>query len=173
MRASCPASSRAGPIVSYEAIGVVRTPFTEIKGMPIQPTGALGARGRIEVRPELAAGLTDLEGFSHVMLIYHLHQVKGYDLLAKPFLGNGDEHGIFATRAPKRPNPIGLSVLKLLAVDGAVLHVENVDMLDMTPALDIKPYVPAFDVWPAERTGWFAGVAHQARQYRADERFKD
>ncbi|MDR3045730.1 MAG: tRNA (N6-threonylcarbamoyladenosine(37)-N6)-methyltransferase TrmO [Desulfovibrio sp.] len=148
----------------------MRTPFTDVRGMPIQPVGAQGVAGSIDVLPEFAAGLADIEGFSHLLVIYHLHECKGFTLRVKPFLDN-DEHGVFATRSPRRPNPIGISVLRLTGVTGNRLHVENVDMLDGTPVLDIKPYVPTFDVWDADRTGWFATVADNAVQCRADDRF--
>ena len=138
--------------------------------MPIQPVGALGVAGLVEVFEEYQAGLADMDGFSHVMVFYHLHRISGYELSVKPYLGDA-EHGIFATRSPKRPNPIGVSVLRLVSCDGATLHVENVDMLDESPVLDIKPYVPAFDAWRADRIGWFEGVVENASTYAADERF--
>ena len=157
--------------IAYRPIGILRSPFADIAGMPIQPVGAIGILGRVEVRPEFARGLTDLEGFSHVFVLYHLHRVTGYDLLVKPFLDT-DRHGIFATRSPKRPNPIGLSVLELAGVEGTTVHLRNVDVLDGTPVLDIKPYVPRFDVWSAKRTGWFAGKDGQAKTRRSDDRFR-
>lgn len=156
--------------IVYQAIGVLRTPHTSVRGMPIQPVGALGVAGTIEVFEEYRPGLADVGGFSHIMVFYHLHEIKGYELSVTPYLGDV-EHGIFATRSPKRPNPIGVSVLKLVACDEASLHVENVDMLDNSPVLDIKPYVPAFDSWRADRIGWFEGVVENAATYGADERF--
>ena len=117
------------------------------------------------------AGLKDLEGFSHVFLIYHFHLSEGYSLEVKPFLDDQD-HGVFATRAPRRPNPIGISIVRLVRVDGPILYIEDVDVVDGTPLLDIKPYVPEFDVRPAERIGWFSGKAELVEQTRADERFK-
>lgn len=164
------ADNPEAPCISYAPVAHMRTPFTDVRGMPIQPVGARGVAGSIDVLPEYADGLADIEGFSHLLVIYHLHQCKGFTLRVKPFLDN-DEHGIFATRSPRRPNPIGISVLRLTGVTGNRLHVENVDMLDGTPVLDIKPYVPAFDVWDADRTGWFATVADNAVQCRADDRF--
>ncbi|WP_309540881.1 tRNA (N6-threonylcarbamoyladenosine(37)-N6)-methyltransferase TrmO [Nitratidesulfovibrio liaohensis] len=158
------------PHISYAPVAHMRTPFTNVRGMPIQPVGAQGVAGSIDVLPEFAEGLADIEGFSHLLVIYHLHECKGFTLRVKPFLDN-DEHGVFATRSPRRPNPIGISVLRLTGVTGNRLHVENVDMLDGTPVLDIKPYVPTFDVWDADRTGWFATVADNAVQCRADDRF--
>ena len=143
--------------------------------MPIQPVGARGIAGRIEVAPEFVEGLRDLEGFSHVIVLYHLHRIQGYQLLVRPFLDTRD-HGVFATRSPKRPNAIGLSVLELAGVEigegRGVVRLLNVDILDGTPVLDIKPYVPAFDVWRAERIGWFDGKAENAETFKADERFR-
>lgn len=165
-----PADNPHAPHISYAPVAHMRTPFTNVRGMPIQPVGARGVAGSIEVLPEFAEGLADIEGFSHLLVIYHLHQCQGFTLRVKPFLDN-DEHGVFATRSPRRPNPIGISVLRLTGITGNRLHVENVDMLDGTPVLDIKPYVPTFDVWDADRTGWFATVADNAVQCRADDRF--
>jgi tRNA (adenine37-N6)-methyltransferase len=162
----------AGYSVAYRPIGLLRSPHKEVQGMPIQPVGARGVAGHIEVAPEFATGLKDLEGFSHVILLYHLHRIEGYELLVKPFLDTGN-HGVFATRSPKRPNAIGFSVLELAGVDEArgLVRLLNVDILDGTPVLDIKPYVPAFDSWQAERIGWFAGKMEEAESCRADGRF--
>ncbi|GKT11004.1 tRNA (N6-threonylcarbamoyladenosine(37)-N6)-methyltransferase TrmO [Desulforhabdus sp. TSK] len=158
-------------MICYEPIGIVNSPFKEINGMPIQPVGARGVAGQIEILPDLQGGLKDLDGFSHIFVIYHFHGASGYSLLVKPFLDQS-RHGVFATRAPKRPNSIGLSVLKLLKVDGNILHVEHVDILDGTPVLDIKPYVPTFDAWETDKVGWFAAATGRAETERADDRFK-
>lgn len=158
-------------MICYEPIGTIHSPFKELAGMPIQPIGAGGAVGRIEIRPELQEGLKDLDGFSHIHVLYHFHGASGYALSVKPFLDK-TERGVFSTRAPKRPNAIGLSVLKLLRVEGNILHVENVDILDGTPLLDIKPYIPKFDGWQADRTGWFGEKVENAETQKADERFK-
>jgi tRNA-Thr(GGU) m(6)t(6)A37 methyltransferase TsaA len=127
--------------ITYLAIGVIHTRFKDLVGMPIQPQGEASVPGSAEVFPEYAEGLKDLEGFSHVILLYHLHTVHRVDLTVTPFLGS-EVRGIFATRAPTRPNPIGLSVVKLEGIDGNLLHLGTVDILDGTPLLDIKPYVP-------------------------------
>ncbi|MBV5306588.1 MAG: tRNA (N6-threonylcarbamoyladenosine(37)-N6)-methyltransferase TrmO [Desulfobulbaceae bacterium] len=156
--------------IVYNPIGYFRTPFSEIKGMPIQPIGANGIEGSIEVLPEFREGLKDLEGFSHVFVLYHLHEIKGYDLLVKPFLDK-DRHGIFATRSPKRPNPIGLSVMRLKGVNEDSVLLECIDVLDRTPVIDIKPYVADFDCCDADRFGWFEGKSGNARHHRSDERF--
>jgi tRNA-Thr(GGU) m(6)t(6)A37 methyltransferase TsaA len=159
--------------ISYTPIGIIRTPHTAIAGMPVQNVGAEDVRGTIEIAHEFAAGLQDLEGFSHLILLCHLHQMQGYDLTVRSFIEgpDGPLRGIFATRSPKRPNPIGLTVVRLHAVEGAMLTISGIDLLDGTPLLDIKPYVPAFDARDAERTGWYADVIERAANTRADERF--
>lgn len=134
-------------------IGVIHTPFTETKGMPIQPAFSQ-ARGQVELLPEYVEGLQDLEAFSYVILIYALHHTNGYALRVRPFLDDV-VRGLFATRHPCRPNPIGISTVRLLACRGAVLEVEGIDVLDGTPLLDIKPYVPDFDVKTDARAGWY------------------
>ena len=138
--------------------------------MPIQATAAPGVRGRIELDPTLVEGLADLEGFSHLTLLYHLHLVTSPRLTVKPFLDDR-VHGIFATRSPARPNPIGLSTVRLIAIEGSVIEVEDVDMVDGTPLLDIKPYVPAFDDRSDARIGWFASRLGGLARARADDRF--
>ena len=157
--------------ITYRPIGIIRSPFKESKGTPIQTTGAKGVAGTIDVLPHCAEGLKDLDGFSHIILIYHFHLSRGYSLTLKPFLDN-TSRGLFATRAPKRPNPIGISVVRLIRIEGSTLHVEDLDIVDSTPLLDIKPYVPEFDAKKAERTGWLAGKAEKAADTGADERFK-
>lgn len=139
--------------------------------MPIQPAGAQGVAGTVEVDPAYEEGLADLEGFSHLCLLYHLHLSEGYALVVKPFLDD-TPRGLFATRAPKRPNPIGLSVVRLVRVEGCRLYVENVDVVDGTPLLDLKPYVPAFDAPEEVRLGWLTGRAGRASGLQADDRFK-
>ena len=141
--------------IRYRAIGIIRSPFKDIKGMPIQPTGAKGVIGTIEIEPAYVAGLKDIEGFSHLILIYHFHLSEGCSLEVKPFMDDS-LHGVFSTRAPRRPNSIGISVVRLVKVEGCTLHIEDVDIVDGTPLLDIKPYVPAFDTRRVERTGWLS-----------------
>ncbi|RJX35154.1 MAG: tRNA (N6-threonylcarbamoyladenosine(37)-N6)-methyltransferase TrmO [Desulfarculus sp.] len=158
--------------INYQAVGVIRSPFRTPEGAPIQPSGARGVLGRVEVQPSLEPGLKDLEGFSHLILLYHCHLAKKPALLVRPFLDQ-EHRGVFATRAPARPNPIGLSVVRLLRVEGCVLHLEDVDVLDGTPLLDLKPYVPEFDQPPGPvNIGWLAGRAGQAQEHKADARFK-
>jgi tRNA (adenine37-N6)-methyltransferase len=155
--------------IEFEAIGVIHTPFSSPEGMPIQPAGAVGIRGTVTVFPEFHEGLADLEGFSHVYLLYHLDRAGPARMKVTPFL-DSVPRGLFATRAPRRPNPIGLSVVRLVGIEGGVLTVENVDILDGTPLLDIKPYVPFFDDHPAERTGWLETASEEAREKRSDGR---
>jgi len=156
--------------IAYRPIGVIRSPFTELDGMPIQPAGAVGVRGTVELLPDYEAGLKDLEGFSHIILLYHFHRSVGFKLQVVPYMDT-EERGLFATRAPRRPNPIGLSVVRLLAVTGCVLHVENLDILDGTPLLDIKPYVPEFDAQVPLRSGWLEQARKTVAGRRSDKRF--
>ena len=133
-------------------IATMRTPFTETKEIPKGLDARHEAEGVIELRPELEAGLQDIEGFSHLFVIWVFHRVEGYDLIASP-PSDDRPHGVFASRSPRRPNPIGLTVVELLRRDGPRLHVRGVDMLDGTPVLDIKPYLSSV---PADRLrrGW-------------------
>ncbi|MFZ2447779.1 MAG: tRNA (N6-threonylcarbamoyladenosine(37)-N6)-methyltransferase TrmO [Syntrophobacteraceae bacterium] len=157
--------------VVFSPIGVIRSPFKEIEGMPIQAKAAEGIPGKVELASEFAAGLRGLEGFSHIILLYHFHLSVGYSLEVKPFLDDR-MHGVFATRAPKRPNSIGISTVRLTVIEGNTLLIEDVDVVDGTPLLDIKPYVPEFDVRHAEKIGWLAGKAGKAGNIRSDKRFK-
>ncbi|NPU85185.1 MAG: tRNA (N6-threonylcarbamoyladenosine(37)-N6)-methyltransferase TrmO [Syntrophaceae bacterium] len=154
----------------FRPIGIIHSPFSNPADMPIQPTGAKGVPGRAIIESAYRDGLKDLEGFSHIHLLYAFHLSEGYALHVKPFLDDR-LRGVFATRAPRRPNAIGLSVVRLVRVEGNVLHIEDVDVIDGTPLLDVKPYVPAFDVRPAERTGWLASRAEGAADVRSDRRF--
>jgi tRNA-Thr(GGU) m(6)t(6)A37 methyltransferase TsaA len=132
---------------------------------------ARGVEGVLEVDDAFVAGLRDLDGFSHVIALWHMHLMTGHELSVVPFLDNAS-HGIFATRSPKRPNPIGFSVYRVLGVDGNRVLVADVDAVDGSPLLDIKPYVPAFDAHAAERIGWFADRLDAAHTARADRRFE-
>ena len=156
--------------IVFTPIGTVHSPFSDPRDMPIQPVGARGVRGTIELNPACAAGLKDLTGFSRIIVLYHFHRCDGYSLEVVPFLDK-TPRGVFATRAPRRPNAIGISILKLVAVRGATLTVEDVDILDGTPVLDIKPYVTAFDAYPDERAGWLTETSGAARTMRSDDRF--
>lgn len=142
-----------GHTVHYRPIGLIRSEHTEAEKTPIQPVYAQDCPGRAEILPEFAEGLRDLDGFSHVYLIFHFHRMGSAKLMVKPFLQDV-ERGVFSTRAPWRPNPIGLSVVRLLKIEGATLHLKDVDILDGTPLLDIKPYTAKFDHIIATRNGW-------------------
>ena len=157
------------PIV-YNPIGIIRTPFKAPEGTPIQPPGGATREGIVEVFPEFRAGLEDLEGFSHLILLYHCHLSGDFSLKVKPFLDDA-EHGVFATRAPSRPNPIGLSVVHLIEVADGRLTIREVDIIDGAPLLDIKPYVPKFDVRPGARTGWLEARSDKTESTRDDGRF--
>ena len=158
--------------VTYQSIGIIRAPHTSLKGMPIQPPAAKSYTGSIELLPELAEGLTGIEGFSRLILMYRLHKSEGFALTTTPFLDT-ESHGVFATRVPRRPNQIGFSVVRLLGRSGSVLEIGDVDILDGTPVLDIKPYVPLFDAYPNERYGWFEGKLADIEDARSDERFME
>jgi len=157
--------------IHYKPIGVIQSPFATSAGMPIQPTGAKGVRGTVTINRDYLEGLKDLEGFSHLILIYHFHLSTDFTLSVFPFLDNSPR-GVFATRAPKRPNPIGLSVVKLTRIEKDTLYIENVDIIDGTPLLDIKPYVPAFDVFENARVGWLADKEKAVTQKKSDNRFR-
>jgi len=157
-------------LITFRPIGIISTPFQEPKGTPIQPKAAAGAMGTVKVFPEYCQGLQDLDGFSHIFLLYHFHHCQGFSLLVKPFL---DEvpRGVFATRAPARPNPIGLSLVRLDRIERDMLHVREVDILDGTPLLDIKPFVPQFDTRDQARIGWLTDNLEKLKNMRDDGRF--
>jgi len=158
-------------MIEYKPIGIIHSPFKALKGMPIQPAGAIGVRGTVEVFEEYHAGLKDLEGFSHIILLYHLHCSNEFKLNIVPFM-DVEPRGLFATRAPNRPNPIGLSVIQLDRIEDGILHVQNLDILDGTPLLDIKPYVPEFDATLKVRTGWLEDARKDVSDRKSDDRFK-
>lgn len=157
------------PETPFTIIGTVRSPWKTAEGMPIQPIGAKGIKGRIDIYEEYRPGLFDLDGFSRIILIYQFHQSTGYDLVVTPFLDTRP-HGVFATRAPRRPSQIGFSVVRLLSVDESGIEIEDIDILDGTPVLDIKPYIPEIDSCPHEKTGWLPEAGSMAA-FRADRRF--
>ncbi len=159
------------PFIKFKPIGLIKSPFKDIEGMPIQPSGAYGVRGEVEISPEYVKGIKDLDGFSHIILLYHFHMVKDSSLTIVPFL-DSTPRGVFATRAPRRPNPVGLSIVRLVAVRKNILDIENVDIVDGSPLLDIKPYVPEFDHHQVERIGWLQKAAGEVRHVISDDRFK-
>jgi len=140
------------PLFTPRAIGIARTPFGQTSEVPKGPGAKHEARGTLEILPEFEPGLLDIEGFSHLIVLWVFDRAQGFDLLAMP-PGEERSHGVFTTRSPRRPNPIALTVVELLHREGARLHVHGVDMLDGTPILDIKPYLSSI---PAEtlRRGW-------------------
>ena len=158
-------------MIELEPIGIIHTPFTKPEGMPIQPKGAASIRGTIELFDEYHAGLKDLDGFSHIILLYHFHKSHGFKLQVVPFM-DSELRGLFATRAPKRPNPLGISVVQLDKIENGVLHIQNVDIMDGTPLLDIKPYVPEFDSPQNIRTGWLGQAKKTVSSHNSDDRFK-
>jgi len=143
----------ASELISYQVIGIIHSEHKKLEETPIQPIFAPECKGRVEVFPEFADGLRDIELFSHIYLIYHLHAAKETRLLTKPFLQD-KVHGVFSTRSPVRPNHIGLSIVKLAGREGNVLLIEGADILDGTPLIDIKPYSKRFDNIPTQRNGW-------------------
>jgi len=157
--------------IELTPIGIIHSPYTTLEDMPIQPTGAAGVRGTVEMFEDFQPGLTDLDGFSHIILLYHFHRSRSFSLQVVPFL-DSTARGLFATRAPRRPNPIGLSVVRLDGVEDGLLQIRNVDILDGTPLLDLKPYVPEFDAPPNAQTGWLARVGKKVTSRKSDDRFK-
>ena len=156
--------------LDLKPIGIIRSPFRNLRDMPIQPAGATGVRGEVILEPQYQEGLRDLDGFSHLHLLYFFHQVTGWKPLVVPFLDT-EPRGIFATRAPVRPNPIGLSIVELVTVRENVLTVRNVDVLDGTPLLDIKPYIPDFDRYETTKNGWIEARRGRVKNHRSDGRF--
>lgn len=156
--------------IEYRPIGTIHSNHKDIKGMPIQPSGAIGNSGHIQILPEFVEGLDDLIGFSHIILIYNFHKSEGFSLKVKPFL-DIEERGVFSTRAPRRPNSIGLSIVKIIEITDNIIRIENVDIIDGTPLLDIKPYVPEFDQHPADRVGWLEKSKGKVQTTKSDSRF--
>lgn len=158
--------------IVYTPIGTIHSPFHELSGMPIQPSSESSAQGWIELEAQFIEGLNDLEGFSHIILVYHLHKSSHFSLSVVPFL-DSEPHGVFATRAPQRPNPIGISVVKLIRMDKNLLYVDKLDVLDGTPLLDIKPFIPEFDSPTDFKLGWLEFNQGKIQTTRSDTRFKD
>jgi len=154
--------------LTLRPIGVIHTPHRQAEGTPIQPAFARDAEGRVVLDAALAPALADLDGFDRVWLVFWLHRAAPHRLTVTPYRDRS-ERGLFSTRAPCRPNPIGISAVRLLAVEGNVLRVSGVDMLDGTPLLDVKPYAPRFDAYPDARAGWLDRSA--TRREVADDRF--
>jgi tRNA-Thr(GGU) m(6)t(6)A37 methyltransferase TsaA len=159
--------------ISFEPIGVVHSEFQEPRGVPVQGALEPETEALLELFPEYAEGLKDVDGFSHLIVLYHFHRVgERRPLLATPFL---DEvpRGIFAIRGPRRPNPIGLTVVRLIERRGRELRVGGIDMIEGTPILDIKPYIPRSDSFPEARVGWLEGKLDRPQATRSDGRFDE
>jgi len=157
--------------IMYRPIGIIYSPYKEPRGIPIQPTAAKDIEGIIEIFPEYTEGLKDIQGFSHIILIYHLHLSKEFSLKVKPYMDD-NMRGVFATRSPSRPNPIGISIVRLNKVDNNILYIRNIDIVNGTPLLDIKPYVPEFDIWKVERIGWLDKKINKLSKVKDDGRFE-
>lgn len=158
-------------MITYNSIGTIETPHKTLRGMPIQPAGAKEVEGSILLSQEYVGALKDLDEFSHLILIYHLHKQNGWKPLVTPFMDEV-ERGLFSTRAPSRPNALGLSIVKLKNITGNKVTFEGADMLDGTPLLDIKPYVPKFDTKQNVRTGWLEKNANKVQKTKSDGRFQ-
>jgi len=156
--------------INYKPIGIIHSPFKTPENMPIQPSAADGVKGSVEIYPNYTEGLQNLDGFSHIYLIYHFHLSHGYNLKVIPFLDDRPR-GLFSTRAPSRPNSIGLSVVKLTKINQNIIEIENVDIVDGTPLIDIKPYVPAMDAPKNCKIGWLTEHRSEIKKKRSDKRF--
>ena len=157
--------------IFYRSIGIIHSEHTRAQETPIQPVYACGCRGYARVYPEFAEGLKDLDGFSHIYLLYCFHECHEVKLTVKPFLQDVDR-GIFSTRAPFRPNPIGLSVVELMKVEGNIVHFDGADILDGTPLLDIKPYTRKFDLRDVQKNGWQDEVDEATAAIRGKREYK-
>lgn len=156
--------------ILFKPIGAIHSPFHDPVGVPIQPQAGAGVKGKVVLDPTYSEGLKDLEGFSHLILVYYFHKSGQGDLLVKPFLDD-QKRGVFATRAPRRPNGIGISIVKLLGIQDNILEIENLDILNGTPLLDIKPYIPDFDHNADVRVGWLEKQRDKIPGKQADDRF--
>jgi tRNA-Thr(GGU) m(6)t(6)A37 methyltransferase TsaA len=156
--------------IEYSPIGFVRSPFKVPEGVPIQTKAGNDIQGEIEILDEYVPGLSDLDGFSHIIVLTHLHAHDGYKLMVTPFLDEV-ERGVFSTRAPRRPNPIGFHLVRLRAVDGNTLKIMDIDMIDGTPVLDIKPYIPQGDEREECNIGWLEGKLKRFLSEHSDDRF--
>ena len=153
-----------------KSIGTIHSPFSSIEDMPIQPKGAAKIEGHVFVDEQYCEGLQDLEGFSHIYLLYHFHAVTRTELLVTPFMDT-QKRGVFATRSPLRPNHIGISIVKLIDIEGNKVVVEGIDVLDGTPLLDIKPYIEKFDGVTGSTSGWMQASDEEVSKKRSDNRF--
>ena len=143
--------------IIYKPIGLIRTPFKELSLVPMQSIKARNIDGYIEIYPEYAEGLKDLEGFSHLIILFFMYKVKDFSLIVKPEISS-EMRGVFSTRSPKRPNPIGFTVVKLIKIESLTISIRGVDMLDSTPLIDIKPYIPESDSISKAKIGWLSNL---------------
>ncbi|MEW5767667.1 MAG: tRNA (N6-threonylcarbamoyladenosine(37)-N6)-methyltransferase TrmO [bacterium] len=157
--------------IIYRPIGIIHSSFNSLEDMPIQPTSDVSGSGSVEIFPDFVDGLKDLEGFSHIYLLYHFHKVHQSNLIVTPFLDR-EPRGVFATRAPSRPNPVGLSLVELVRLESNLIYVDRLDVLNGTPLLDVKPYVPEFEHTHDVRIGWLEQVKGQVRIQKSDARFQ-
>ncbi len=151
-------------------IGTIRSPHYSIEDMPIQPKGASDVEGYVIVDEKYIDGLQDIEGFSHIYLLYSFHEATRTELLVTPFMDK-QTRGVFATRSPLRPNHIGISIVKIKRVEGNKVVVEGIDILDGTPLLDIKPYIAKFDTVRESTSGWLQASDESIVRKRSDNRF--
>ncbi len=157
-----------GPAI--KTIGTIRTPFTTLEDMPIQPKGAKEVIGTVEIKREFVQGLDDLDGFSHIYLLYEFHMAQKTALKVTPFMDTR-QRGVFATRSPLRPNHIGISLVMLKKVEDNIITVQGIDVLNGTPLLDIKPYIAAFDEVQKSSSGWMQSSGEEVTMKRSDRRF--
>jgi tRNA (adenine37-N6)-methyltransferase len=153
-------------------IGIIHTPFNTLEDMPIQPKGADEVIGTIELEEQYAEGLADLDGFSHIYLLYQFHMAQRTALTVTPFMDT-QPRGVFATRSPLRPNHIGISIVKIIGVEKNTITVQGIDILNGTPLLDVKPYIAAFDAVQQSRSGWMKGSEEDVASKRSDRRFTE
>lgn len=156
--------------MDIKPIGVIRTPHQNLKDMPIQPRGAKGVKGEVIIDEAFVAGLADIDGFSHIYLLYHFHKARRVEMSVVPFMDK-TERGVYSTRSPLRPNNIGISIVELEGVNGNKLSINNVDILDGTPLLDVKPYIKTFDHVEDCRSGWMEASGAEVDKKRSDDRF--
>ena len=157
--------------MNFKPIGIVHSPFKDARGTPILPTAAKGIEGTVEIFSEFTDGLVDLNGFSHIILICHFHLAQNYTLKVIPYMDN-QQRGVFSTRAPSRPNPIGISVVRLDHIENNILYIQDVDIINGTPLLDIKPYVPEFDSKEDIKIGWLEKRVDKLSTTKDDSRFR-
>jgi tRNA-Thr(GGU) m(6)t(6)A37 methyltransferase TsaA len=156
--------------IFMKALGTIHTPFDKLEDMPIQPKGAAEVIGTIELEEQYTEGLADLNGFSHIYLLYEFHMAQRTALTVTPFMDT-TPRGVFATRSPLRPNHLGISIVKLIGVEKNIVTVQGIDILNGSPLIDIKPYIAAFDAVQQSQSGWMKGSEDEVAEKRSDLRF--